>query len=337
MVTAFERWLAQLVDAEKKGPSAVQLRLLSQLSRAEVQRIREVWPQIPLARRRKMVRAMVELAEENIELNFDTVFRFCLDDPDAEVRAAGVDGLWECEDVSLVGPFLRLLEQDESPLVRTAAAEALGRFLLLSELGEISAAVGARIEQALLGAIHTPGEDLEVRRRAIEAIAYSSEAAVNDLIEDAYYDEEQKMRVSALFAMGRSADIRWRSLVERELFSPDPELRYEAARACGELEHAGALPRLFELVEDEDAEVREAAIWAIGQIGGREAQRVLTGLLDHPDEAISQAALEALEFLHFQMGTEIPLLEYDEYDPSEDLDFSEDDLLDDLRRDRWEE
>ncbi|MBC7223390.1 MAG: HEAT repeat domain-containing protein [Anaerolineae bacterium] len=333
MITAFERLLAQLMDAHSQEPAAVQLRLLSQLSRSEVQRVQEVWPQIPAHRRRKMVRAMVELAEDNIELNFDGIFRFCLEDPDAEVRAVSIDGLWECEDVELVGPLLRLLEQDESALVRTAAAEALGRFLLLSELGDISPVVGARIEQALLGAIQSPGEDLEVRRRAVESIAYSSEVAVNDLIEDAYYDEEQKMRVSAIFAMGRSADIRWRGYVERELFSPDPEIRYEAARACGELEHVGALPRLFELVEDEDAEVREAAIWAIGQIGGREAQRVLTSLLDHPDEAVSQAALEALEFLHFQMGTDIPLFEYD---PSEDLGFLDDDLLDELRREEWD-
>lgn len=312
-----------------------QLCLLSGLPPGEARRVGEIWKDVPLTRRRKMTRRMAELAEQNIELNFDPLFLTCLDDEDPEVRALAVEGLWESEDVGLVGRFVRLLEQDESPVVRAAAAEGLGRFLLLSELGEIDAALGVRAEQALLGSIHTPTEDPDVRRRAIESLAYSSEAGVNDIIEDAYYNGDQKMRVSALFAMGRSADIRWRDIVEKELFSPDPEIRFEAARACGELEHSGALPRLFDLVEDDDVEVQEAAIWSIGQIGGNEARRVLTQLLDHPDESISQVALEALELLEFQMGAGVPLFDSEDEWAYDFLD--DDDLGDQLMRELWDD
>jgi len=333
MITEFERLLEQLTDVAMPDPSATQICLLSGLPRGDVERVREVWEQIPLKRRRKVVRRMAELAEENIELNFDSIFRACLDDPDGEVRVVGVGGLWECESVDLVPPFVRLLEHDESPLVRAAAAEGLGRFLLLSELGEINAAVGMMAEQALLSAVHTPTEDREVRRRAIESLAYSSETGVEDIIEDAYHHADRKMRVSAIFAMGRSADIRWRGIVGREVLSPDPEIRFEAVQACGELEHVGALPRLFELVDDDDVEVRQAAIWAIGRIGGHEARRVLTRLLEHPDEATSQVALEALELLQFQMEVDVPLFDSDDELAGDFLE--EDDFGDQSLRDSW--
>jgi len=50
----------------------------------------------------------------------------------------------------------------------------------------------------LLETIHQGAEDLEVRRRAVESIAYSSEPAVAQIIENAYYDENEKMQVSAI-------------------------------------------------------------------------------------------------------------------------------------------
>ncbi len=44
-----------------------------------------------------------------------------------------------------------------------------------------------RAEESLLAVLNNEEEPLEVRRRALESIAYSSEAGVRQLIEDGYY------------------------------------------------------------------------------------------------------------------------------------------------------
>ena len=71
-----------------------------------------VWDGFPTTVRRRLVQAMAELAEATFEVNFDSIFRYSLDDPDARVRAVATDGLWESEDVALVGPLLAKLRAD---------------------------------------------------------------------------------------------------------------------------------------------------------------------------------------------------------------------------------
>ncbi|MDH7485496.1 MAG: HEAT repeat domain-containing protein [Anaerolineae bacterium] len=267
---------------------------LSGLGPEELAEVQEVWPRLSAARARAVLRALVELTEVTIDTDFAALFRWWLSDKDAEVRLLAIEGLWEDEDTALVGPLVRILKSDEQPAVRAAAAASLGRFVLLGELGEINAAVGARAEQALLEAYFSRGETLEVRRRALEAVAYSSEAGVSDLIAEAYHGGEEELCVSALFAMGRSADRRWRSVLLRELDSPSPARRYEAAHACGELELREAVPALSRLIDDEDAEVRDVAIEALGKIGGKGARRVLGECLLRGDEALQAVVEEAL-------------------------------------------
>ena len=172
-------------------------------------------------------------------------------------------------------------------------------------------------EEALLETLRSGEEELEVRRRAVEAIAYSGEAGVRDIIEAAYYDEDQKMQASALFAMGRSADAYWRKLLVRELENRSPELRFEAARACGELETQSAVPKLVEMsTNDLDREVQQAAVWALGRIGGRAAREALEDFFESDDEVLSQAAAEALDEMDMlSESVSIPLFEdYDEYE-----------------------
>ncbi len=277
------------------------LYILSDLTRAETQRFQEVWSLIDAGRRRWIIQSLVDIAEASFEVNFDPIFRLCLGDEDEVVRARAIEGLWEDEDLTLAGSLVRLLREDPSELVRAAAAISLGRFVLLGELEKIGAAPAMMIEDALLGAIYDPHETLEVRRRAVESIAYSDQAQVRDIIEMAYCDDEERMRISAVFAMGRSADPLWSEMVIAELGDPNPEMRYEAARACGELEASAALSALIELIEaDPDPEVQGMAIWALGRIGGKEARRVLEACCE--DEALRQAAEEALDELDFLGG-----------------------------------
>jgi HEAT repeat protein len=288
-----------------------------------MQRFARVWPALSVNHRRRVLRALVEIAEASFAANFDTIFRYCLNDEDDESRASAIEGLWEAEDAALGDYLLRALRSDPSERVRAAAAISMGRFVLLAELGKSAHPSKEQLSRALRATIADSQEALDVRRRAVEAIAYSDEPGMRQLIEAAYRDGAEKMRVSAVFAMGRSADAHWCPLVERELSSSNPEMRYEAARSCGELQDAKAVPALVGLIRDPDREVQGAAIWALGQIGGEAARRALERCRDGDDELRADAAEEALAEL--ELGT-VPL-NLLVYEPDEDEeDFDEGDL-----------
>ena len=301
MLSNFEELLQQIGDSESRI-SISSLYGLSGMDRAETLLFQKAWPLIAVERRCQIINLLVEIAEASFEVNFDRVFRFCLGDEDEKVRAAAIEGLWEDHDTALLNPLITMLRDDPSISVRAGAATSLGRYVLLGELVKIKARHFALVREALLETIRSPFEDLEVRRRAIEAIAYSSEEGVREIIETAYYDEDERMRASAVFAMGRSADPYWSDLVVNELESSRPEMRYEAARACGELELSATIPLLADLINDPDREVLEAAIWALGQIGGNEARRILYDCYREDDEFLCEAVGEALEQLDFMRG-----------------------------------
>ena len=293
-----------LLDELRGGaemPSQASLYYLSSLQAEDMARVRAVWPYLPVGLRRRLVTRLIELAEADFEADFGAVFRLGLEDEDAQVRTSAVEGLWEDEDVRLVPPLVACLREDEAVTVRAAAATSLGRFILLGELEKIRPGPYALAYEALLVACQATDEHIEVRRRALESLAYVGGETVTRLIREAYAAPEEKVRASAVFAMGRSADTCWARHVQQELFSPNPELRYEAARACGELELSEAVLDLEELADDVDSEVQEAALWALGQIGGEEAREILERYCLAEDEAArvaAEAALDELNFLH---------------------------------------
>jgi HEAT repeat protein len=283
-----------------KMPPLASLYHLSGLGTEEAARVGEVWLCLPVGLRQQLITRLVELAEADFELNFGAVCCIGLEDEDAVVRTAAVEGLWEDEDVRLV-PLLVARLRDEAASVRAAAATSLGRFILLGELEKIRPDPFTMAYEAVLAVCQDPEEYPEVRRRALESLAYVDNETVVGLIREAHAAPEEKVRVSAVFAMGRSADTRWAHQVRQELSNPNPELRYEAARACGELQIRETVPELGELVDDADPEVQEAALWALGQIGGDRAREILERCCSAEDEATraaSEAALDELEFLH---------------------------------------
>jgi HEAT repeat protein len=308
--------IAQLVRqiADTTKPLAIaQLYSLSDLSEPQLTQFRQAWPQVPVERRRQILGFLLEIAENNFEVDFEPVFRVCIDDADEEVRTRSVEGLWESEDVNLVAPLLEMLHSDPATKVRAAAAAALGRFVLMGELGQISPQQQAAIEDVLLALIRSSAEPPEVRRRAVEAVAFSCRDEVAAVIQNAYSDRERLMRVAAIFAMGRNLDAQWEPVLLDELRSHDPEFRYEAARACGELELTSAAPLLAELLTDEDREVQEVSIWALGQIGGQQARQILEARYQtaDDDEVLLEAIEEALSEMALAYGAiQFPLYEY---------------------------
>ncbi len=320
-VMAFDEALRQLADLPCSISNPM-LYALSAPTRAEAARFQQIWPALPVTRRHEVIAALVENAEANFELDFDALFRITVEDEDAQVRAASIEGLWENEELWLIAPLLRMLQQDAAADVRAVAASSLGRFVLLGELEELDQSHLSAIQEALYEVINTQDEPVEVRRRAIEAIAYSTEEGVHDLLTAAYEDADEEMRISAVFAMGRSADPEFAEPIQFELGSSNPAMRYEAARACGELELDEAVPALIRLIADSDREVQSAAVASLGQIGGKRAREALERCVSEGDEVLQLAAEDALAEL--QLGRQpLDLLAYD---PSCDDEAGEDDL-----------
>jgi HEAT repeat protein len=247
----------------------------------------------------ELLHEMVEQAETHVDLNFHAVLRTLLGDEDAQVRRLAIEGLWEDEKTSLIAPLTALLRGDVSAEVRAAAATSLGRYVYLGVMEEIAGHHADAAEDALREAWFRQGELNEVRRRALESLAYTETDGLNEMIRNAYYDEDALMRQSAVFSMGRTGDRRWSRLVMEETGSDDPAMRFEAAQAAGEMTLKPAVQLLIRLLDDPDAIVREAAVTALGKIGGTAARRALEFLARSDDEALAQAADDALAELRF--------------------------------------
>ncbi|MFC1979824.1 HEAT repeat domain-containing protein [Chloroflexota bacterium] len=270
---------------------------LSNLSPEDLELLEQTWGTIELKRRQQIVNRLVDLAEDNFELDFDSIFIICLKDQDAAIRSEAIEGLWENEDTSLIIPLIDLLNKDSSEKVQSAAAMALGKFAMLAELKKLRSPHAARVCEALLAVISDRGKPVEVRHCALGSAAPLSVPQVSEAILKAYESRDPKLRASAVYAMGKNCDPSWLPTLLEELSNPDVEIRYEAATACGELGEKEAAPRLIGLVSDDDVEVQLAAIQALGKIGGNEAKECLEQCLNDSSETIQLAAEEALHEL----------------------------------------
>jgi len=309
-VVNFQDALTHLQADRTLLPSA--LSALSGADKDQATGFARVWNRLPVERRRRAAQELIDLAEKNVELDFNALFRHLLDDPDARVRANGIEGLWEDEDGALVKSFLAFLRDDPDAGVRAVAADAVGRFLLLAEYGRLANPSAETLGEVLLATARDLGEDLDVRCHAVEALGYWSDEIVRSMIAAAYDDAAPELRASAIAAMGHSADKYWRETVANELQSPDARTRFHAARAIGELEHRDATEALIELLDDPDREVQGAAITALGQVGGKLAQRALAHAAESDDEVLSALADDALQELEFNDNSEFLLFDLKE-------------------------
>ncbi len=335
MTQEFDSVLAMLAD-ESRPVRSIDLFPLSDVSRERLPYFAGAWSGLTGDRRLELVRALVEQAEANIHLNFHAILRSLLTDLDAEVRRLAIEGLWEDEKPSLIAPLISRLREDESAEVRAAAAVSLGRYVYLGVMEEIGPEPASAAESALHEAWLREGEVNAVRRRALEGLAYGGLPDLNELILNAYYDEDESMRQSALFAMGRTADSRWSRLVLSEMESYEPAMRFEAAQAAGEMGLRQAVRHLISHLDDPDESVREAAVAALGKIGGPQAKRALQAVVKADDEALAQAADDALAELSFAAAAdERPLTALAERAPGvrlaeDDFDLEDDDLEDEF-------
>jgi len=296
---SFESDLRDLGDPSKRL-SATQLVNFSELDAIEAARFAEVWPSLPDARRLRAIEAFMELAEDNVDLNFDAVFKLALRDDSSAVRAAAVRGLEEYEARDLIAVLIDILRNDPDASVRRESAVALGRYALAAELDQLAAEDGAQVREALMEAAENVEEDERVRARAIEALGAMSGEDTDNLIESVYQEESLWLKVGAVDAIGRSCNTAWLPTVLHELENRAPEMRHAAAYAAGEIGEEEAVAPLKRLaVEDPDREVQLAAVRALGVIGGRRAKVALKSILYEGDDDLRDAVQDAMSEIEF--------------------------------------
>ena len=285
-----------LTDIADPGKSlfSSQLADLSQATPADVATFKTAWVLIGTPRRREAASRLVELAKDNVELNFDIIFKLLLSDVDDEVRATAIDGLWEHENPSIIRTFITIMENDRSDKVKAAAASALGIFSIMAECGEIIPEYGKILSTALLSSLNNTALSVDVRRRALESVAPFSLPAVREAIKAAYESRDERFRISSLFAMGKTCDESWLPIIIKELDNPNAEIRYEAAGACGEVGAEECVAPLLQHINDSDTEVQLAVVQSLGKIGGREAKNGLQKASVKAAPAIKETIEQAL-------------------------------------------
>lgn len=289
---SIEETLTRLSDSDLSDSDLAEL---SGLDTEQLALFEQTWAKIETEQRRRIVGHLVKLADENIGLNFNVIFKSRLTDPDADVRRQAIEGLWECEEPSLVPLLIDLLENDSSEMVQTEAAAALGRFAMLAEHGKLDENITTSLGLALLSTISNENKPVDIRCCALEAVAPLSLPQVNSAISENYHADDDSLNLSSICAMGISCDPSWLPILLEELTNSDAERRRVAAAALGELEEEDAVPRLAELIYDDDTDVQIAAIQALGEIGGAEARECLELCMDDEEETIRLAAEQALD------------------------------------------
>lgn len=325
----FNEVVDALLDSDNIFPPTY-LSRLSGLEDLELEQLAETWPQITYLRRQRLLEDLEQMADSSFIFDFDAVFKLGLEDENPQVRKVAIRSLWENDERNVAVSLVKILQTDPDTDVCAQAANGLGKFLFLGELGDLDQGLINQITKLLIETCSGDEPEL-VRRRATEALGFSSHPQATSLIEKAYNTQKEDWMVSALIAMGRSANNQWIPQVTENLFHEDSLIRMEAAQSAGLLGAQESVPHLLQLIDDPEEDVKRAAIWALSEIGGLDARAALEGLLksskDDAEIDFLEEALENMDFNEVNLNFDI-------------LDLSEDDLedmLEDEPDDDWDE
>ena len=165
----------------------------------------------------------------------------------------------------------RAVGDTESPLVRAAAADALG------------ASGSADAVTPLLGRLDDPSP--VVRVQVVRALAKRRDPrAVVPLIGKAQ-DSAPEVRQAVARALGDLADARAVPTLLQLVRDTALDVKVETLSALGRMRADGAVSALSPLAQDRVGPVRAGASGALGAIGTPDAVRVLVGLLGQGDDA----------------------------------------------------
>ena len=272
-----------------------ELPVLSDLDREQVRVLEASWPRIPDEVRVRLVTEAVRLSDETVDVEFSRFARVAVGDPLAEVRAAAVEALRESPHRATARALTAVVRDDDSEDVAAAAADILGEFVLRLELGRFAEREGEAVVDGLRAAVADPARAPAVRASALESLAPRSLEWIEGLMLEAYYGDDETVRLAAVRAMGLSAREEWLEYVMEQFDSGDPEFRREAAIAAGEIASEDAVARLADLFVDADEDVAKAAVEAVGEIGGEVAIEYLREFAEEAPEGWLDLVREALD------------------------------------------
>jgi len=330
---SFQSVLDHLLDTKKDIPQN-HLQYYSDLDPKSLRLFMDVWPSVKPERKLLLLGELVSHLDSDNLVSYEEIGKALLNDSDGEVRALAIALLAESNDPKLASQLVDIFLNDTELAPRMEAATLLGEFVLLGELEELGEDKKAQVENALISVIRSE-DNPALRKRALEALGYSSRDEMTNIIETAFHRDEATWVASALRAMGRSHDNQWNDDVISKLLDDDPRIRFAAAEAAGELNITEAGPIMLQMLEDEeeDDDVISAVIWSLSQIGGEDARIYIVNLIEQTeDEDLVEFLEDALENLDFNEELDkFDLLSLDE-DDLEDLD--EVDELEDEEEDK---
>lgn len=285
---------------------------LSDMTEAENKQFLATWQSADDERRRVIMRHLADISEDNFVVEFSPVFALGLQDSAYEVRLAGLDGLWDSTDVSLIDPITRLMQTDPSVEVRAKATASLAHYILMAQWEELPRRIIPPIVASLLAVYDDDQTALPIKRAALEAVSASAHERVPQMIREAYDSGDFPMQISAVFAMGNTADRDWMPIVLQELQNMDDNMRAQAVQAAGTIGSSDAVTTLIDIAfHDENDDVQAAAVVALGNIGSDQAKTALQKLSeDDTYEHLFELIDETMEEMEW-MSAAFDLLDVD--------------------------
>ena len=290
-----DEFLNQLPEDDDAAINYASLAELSRLTGPEASEFGQLWLEWSSERVLDIVERMVSLCEDQLDVEFEVIYKQGLKHPNPTVRIASLKGLEETEDRALVIQLGKILKFDPVEEVRAAAAIPLAHLSIMAEAGKLSARYRDALEDALYGVMENEREIQEVKLKAMEAVSVFAAERLTSHIESAWSSGDLNARQSSLFAMGRTSDPKWIEYVIPDLEHDAASVRYEAATAMGELGEEHHLRVMDAPLDDEDLTVQLAAISAVELIGGDAAKVKLELKLASSEPQVVELVQQALQ------------------------------------------
>jgi hypothetical protein len=173
---------------------------------------------------------------------------------------------------------------DQDPVRRSRAAEALGEFL---DVGGLAA-----LEHAA-----TLDDSAQVRLSAVRALGRLNAVGGHPALSAAMQDDDPKVRRAALDQVKHLRFWTDDASISSAVADPDARVRLRAVQLAGERGVDEAVAGLTAVLSgDDEVHVRQAAAWALGRIGGGEASAALRAAeADEQSEQVRDAIAIALQ------------------------------------------
>jgi len=200
---------------------------------------------------------------------------------DWHVRKQAAWALGQLGDTRAIKPLIRVVSDDEDPVVQQEAAAALG------ELGYSKVEV-----DSILDALKDPNPT--VRETAEASLKEKGEAATAALVHALRFRKDPEVKKDAAYALTLIGPSSARLLVVA-LRDKDPEVRYIAATTLGDVGDREAVDALMLALEKDDSpRVRYQAVVSLGKLHDTRAAGALVHATKDQNPKVAEAARKAL-------------------------------------------